>query len=332
MTKPTTRLALGLLVATAWIGVAGAADLKVLSSAALTTVLNDLVPKFEKASGHTIELVLATSGALNKRVAGGEAADLLISTSAGIDGLISDGKILPDSHTDIARSGVGIAVKSGAPKPDISTPEALKQALLAARSIAYTDPASGGASGIHFVKVLDRLGIAADVKAKAKLGQGAPTGEFVLRDEAELAVQQIPELKSVAGIDVIGPLPGNLQSVTLISSGVLAGAGQPEAAQEFVLFLQSPEARAVIVEKGLDAGGAAPPSLIIAMPWPTSRNRRSWSRTSGWPDRTARRFRRAASGGPALRSSRVRATDRCSAAGFRHCAGSPDRSPARRIC
>jgi molybdate transport system substrate-binding protein len=259
MTAPMRRLALGLLAAAAWAGAAGAAEIKVLSSAALATVLEDLVPKFEKQSGHKVDLVLATSGALVKRVTAGESADLLISTGPGIDGLIKDGKVVAGSRVDIARSGIGIAVKAGAAKPDISTPDALRAALLAAKSVAYTDPASGGASGIHFVKVLDALGIAAEVKAKARLGQGAPTGEFLVKGEAELAVQQIPELKSVAGIDVIGPLPGDLQSITLLSSGVLAGARQPDAAQAFVRFLTSPEAAAVIKDKGLDAGGATAP-------------------------------------------------------------------------
>ena len=257
MIRPMIRLGLGLLAA-AWAGTAGAAEIKLLSSAAMTTVLEDLVPKFEKATGHKVTLVLATSGALNKRVAEGETADLLISTGTGIDGLIKDGKLVSGSRVDIARSGMGVAVKAGAPKPDISTPEAFKQALLAAKSVAYTDPASGGASGIHFVKVLDQLGIAAQVNAKAKLGQGTPTADFIIKGEAELAIQQIPELKSVAGVDVVGPLPAALQSTTLLTSGVLAGAKQPDVAHAFVRYLTSPEAIAVIKEKGLDPGGPAP--------------------------------------------------------------------------
>src|SRR3979490_3233601 len=156
----------------------------------MTTVLEDLVPKFEKATGHKVALVLATSGPLSKRVAEGETAALLISTGAGIDGLIKDGKLVSGSRVDIARSGMGVAVKAGVPKPDISTPETFKQALLAAKSVAYTDPASGGASGIHLVKVLDQLGIAAQVNAKAKLGQGTPTGACWVNAEAELAIHQ----------------------------------------------------------------------------------------------------------------------------------------------
>ena len=135
--------------------------------------------------------------------------------------------VVPGSRVDIARSGIGVAVKAGAPKPDISTPQALKAALLAAKSVAYTDPKSGGASGIHFVKVLADLGIADAVNARAKLGQGGLTGEFIVKGEADMAVQQRPELKSVSGIDIVGPLPDALQSITLLSSGVLAGAKVP---------------------------------------------------------------------------------------------------------
>jgi molybdate transport system substrate-binding protein len=234
---------------------AGAAEIKVLASAALASSFTDLKPMYEKASGNKVDLTLATSGALNKRIADGETADLIISTGAGIDGLVKDGKVVAGSRVDIARSGIGIAVKAGAPKPDISSPQALKAALLAAKSIAYTDPASGGASGIHFVKVLAQLGVADAVNAKAKLGQGGLTGEFIVKGEAEMAVQQLPELKSVSGIDIVGPLPDALQSITLLSSGVLTSAKTPDAARALVAFLTSPEAIAVLKAKGLEPGG-----------------------------------------------------------------------------
>jgi molybdate transport system substrate-binding protein len=246
-------LAASLLFATQ----AGAAEIKVLASAALASSLATLKPMYEKASGDKIDLVLGTSGALAKRVADGGTADLIISTGAGIDGLIKDGKVVPGSRVDIARSGMGIAVKAGAPKPDISTPQALKAALLAAKSITYTDPKSGGASGIHFVKVLAELGIADAINAKAKLGQGGLTGELIVKGEAEMAVQQLPELKSVPGIDIVGPLPDALQSITLLSSGVLAGAKTPDTARAFVGFLRSPEGAAVLKDKGLEPGGPA---------------------------------------------------------------------------
>lgn len=238
---------------------ARAAEIKVLASTALSTVFEDIKPRFEKASGHTLDLTLTTSGALNKRVADGEAADLVISSDAGIEGLIRDGKVAPGSRTDIARSGMGVAVRAGAPKPDISTPETFKAALLAARSVAYTDPASGGASGINFAKALARLGIADQIRAKARLGQGGPTAAFLVTGEADLAIQQISELKSIVGIDVVGPLPGDLQNVLQLSAGLATSSKAPDAARALVTFLGSPEAAAVIRDKGLEPGGASPP-------------------------------------------------------------------------
>jgi molybdate transport system substrate-binding protein len=242
---------------------AGAAEIKVLASAALASSFATLKPMYEKASGNKVDLTLATSGALAKRVAEGETADLIISTGAGIDGLIKDGKVVAGSRVDIARSGIGVAVKAGAPKPDISSPQALKAALLAAKSVVYTDPKSGGASGIHFVKVLAELGIADAVNAKAKFGQGGLTGEFIVKGEADMAVQQLPELKSVPGIDIVGPLPGALQSITLLSSGVLTSAKAPDLARALVAFLTSPEAVAEIKAKGLEPGGPTPAKSAI---------------------------------------------------------------------
>jgi molybdate transport system substrate-binding protein len=186
---------IGLLV-TAPAGFATAAELKVLTTPALTEVWVELAPKFE-ATGHKLTIVYASSGAIAKRVAEGETADLLVSTPAGIDGLIKSGKVTDGTNTPLASSGMGVAVLKGAPKPDISTPEAFKRALLAAKAVAYTDPTSGGASGVHMAKVLDRLGIASEVNARAKLGRGVPAGSFVVKGEADLAIQQIPELLGV---------------------------------------------------------------------------------------------------------------------------------------
>jgi hypothetical protein len=157
----------------AQMGLTAAADLKVLTTPALTEVWHELAPKFE-ATGHKLSIVYAASGAIAKRVTDGEAADLLVSTPAGIDGLIKAGKVTDGTNTPLASSGMGVAVLKGAPKPDISTPDAFRRALLAAKAVAYTDPASGGASGAHMAKVLERLGIASEVNAKAKLGRGIP--------------------------------------------------------------------------------------------------------------------------------------------------------------
>ena len=228
-----------------------AADLKVLTTPALTEVWHELAPKFE-ATGHKLTIVYAPSGAIAKRVTDGEAADLLVSTPAGIDSLIKAGKVTEGTNTPLASSGMGVAVLKGAPKPDISTPDAFRRALLAAKAVAYTDPASGGASGAHMAKVLERLGIASEVNAKAKLGRGIPVATFVVKGEADIAIQQLPELLHVEGAEVVGPLPGDLQNITTFAAGIPAASTQADAAKALIRFLQTPESAAVIKKHGLD--------------------------------------------------------------------------------
>lgn len=234
-------------------GVAGAAEIKVLATIALQSVLEDLAPKFENASGHKVSLTFGLGGPLAKRVQDGEAADVLVAPRGGIDGLIKAGRLEPGSDTALARSSVGVAVRKGLAKPDISTPEALKRALIAAKSISYSNPAFGGASGVHFAKVIERLGIAEEMKAKTKF---PPEGGFAARllasGEVELAVQQIGELISVPGVELLGPLPGDLQSVTTFAVAIPSAARQPDAARALIKYLQSPEATAVMKAKGLD--------------------------------------------------------------------------------
>ena len=247
------------LALAAQVGFAAAAELKVLTTPALTEVWHDLAPRFE-ATGHKLTIVYAPSGAIAKRVTEGETADLLVSTPAGIDTLIKSGKVIDGTNVSIASSGMGVAVLKGAPRPDISTPEAFKRTLLAAKAVAYTDPASGGASGAHMAKVLDRLGIANEIKAKAKLGANMPVAKFVVAGEAEIAIQQLPELMHVEGVDVIGPLPGDLQNITTFAAGITSTSAQADAAKALVRFLQSPESAAVIKKHGLDpVPPAAPP-------------------------------------------------------------------------
>lgn len=239
------------LALAAQVGFAAAAELKVLTTPALSEVWHELAPKFE-ATGHKLTVVYAPSGAIAKRVTDGEAADLLVSTPAGIDTLIKSGKVTDGTNTAIARSGMGVAVLKGAPKPDISTPEAFKQALLSAKAVAYSDPAAGGASGVHFVKVLEQLGIKDQVLAKGKPGRGIPVATFVVKGEADIAIQQLPELLHVAGAEVVGPLPGNLQNITTFAAGIPASSTQADAAKALVRFLQTPESAAVIKKHGLD--------------------------------------------------------------------------------
>lgn len=240
-------------------GTTMAAELKILTTPALTETWEDLGPKFE-VTGHKLTIVYAPSGAIAKRVSEGETADLLVSTPAGIDSLIKAGKVADGTNTPIANSPMGVAVLKGAPKPDISTPDAFKRALLAAKAVAYTDPASGGASGAHMAKVLDRLGIAAEINAKAKLGRGTPVASFLVSGEADIAIQQMPELLHVKGAEVIGPLPGDLQNVTTFAAGIPSSSAQAEAAKALIRFLQSPESGAVMKKYGLDQVPPAAPA------------------------------------------------------------------------
>jgi molybdate transport system substrate-binding protein len=234
---------------------AQAAELKVLSAIGMQSVLEDLRPKFERATGHKLSISFATAGAAVKRAQDGEAADVVIATRQGVDGLVKNGKAAADNVTALASAGISVAIRKGAPKPDISSPDALKRTLLAAKSISYVDPASGGASGIHFAKVLDRLGIANEMKSKTVFPNPqtpAEVGALVANGEAEIGVHIIVELISVAGIDIAGPLPGDLQNTIIFAAAVMASAKDAEAAKALVNFLRTPEAVAVTQTKGME--------------------------------------------------------------------------------
>ena len=230
-----------------------AAEIKVFSIIVMRSVLEELKPKFEQASGHKLDITWGLAAGLTKRVADGESPDALVAIRGGVDGLVKNGRIAESSAATFALSGVGVSVRSGAPKPDISTPDKLKAALIAAKGIAYSDPAKGGASGVHFAKVADRLGIGDLVKAKSKHPEtaGLP-GKLLLDGTADLAVSQVPELLEVQGTDLVGPLPGDLQNITNFAGGVVTGAKQPDAAAAFLKFLQTPEAVATIKAKGME--------------------------------------------------------------------------------
>jgi molybdate transport system substrate-binding protein len=233
---------------------ADAADIKVLATTAMKAALDALAPQFAAATAHMARIAYGPSGALAKRVADGEAGDLVI-LAGGIDDLIRQRRVVPASRTDIARTRIGVAVRKGAAKPDISSPDAFRRALLAARSVAFAGPASGGASGVYLVGMLERLGIAAEVNAKARFARGGPDGmvsALVAAGEAEIGLQQISEIMSVDGVDLVGPLPDGLQTVTVYAAGILAKAEQPDAAGTLVEFLRTPAAAAVFRAKGLE--------------------------------------------------------------------------------
>ena len=234
---------------------AEAAELKVLSGLPMKAVMEDLGPKFERATGHKLALTFATVGGVVKSVQEGETADVVILRQT-IDSFVKDGKAAADNVTVIARSGIGVAVRKGAPKPDISSPEALKRTLLAAKSITYGNPADGGASGIDLAKVFDRLGIANEMKPKTVFppspGGGLAVGGLVAKGEAEIGMHQIQDLIQVAGIDIVGPLPGDLQATIVFAAAVMADARDAEVSKRLVDFLRTPEAAAVIKAKGME--------------------------------------------------------------------------------
>jgi molybdate transport system substrate-binding protein len=253
MRKLATAVATGALIALG--GSAHAVEIKALITTALKTSIEELAPQFERATGHKLRAAYGPSSVLIKRLADGEDADFVIVGGDGIEVLIKRGKVMDGSGVKFARSMIGAAVAKGAPKPDISSAEAFKRALLAAKSVAYSDAASGGASGVYLAKVFETMGIAAALKAKAKLAAGGPDGfaaAFVINGEAEIALQPIPELMAVPGIDIVGPLPGDFQNVTTYAAGVPVFAAEPEAAAALIKFLSTPAAAAVFKAKGLD--------------------------------------------------------------------------------
>lgn len=229
-------------------GSASAADMTVFCTQALRTSLLELAPRFEAATGHKVNLVVAPSGQLVKKVQAGEIADLLIANASNIDALIKDKKVTGE-RIDIARAQVGLSIKAGNPRPDISTPAAVRKALLDAKAISYS---AGGLSGNNFEFAMNKLGILDEVKAKAK--SASPAARLVVSGEADIAVQQISELIAVEGSELLGPLPAELDQVTQFSIGVLADGKQQELARAMLDYLRTPDAQTVIKAKGLTPG------------------------------------------------------------------------------
>src|ERR1700674_1430343 len=225
-------LALGLFSAILLTGAVSAAEVLVMISGGMTAAYKALIPEFERATGHKVLTAYGpsmgtTTNAIPVRLERGEPADVLIMVGYALGDLIKQGKVIADSRVDLTKSLIGIAVKSGAPKPDISSAEAVKRALLAAKSIAYSD----SASGVYVsTEMFEKLGIADAMKDKAKKIPATPVGEIVARGDAEIGFQQISELKPVQGIDIVGSLPDDLQKITVFSAGIATVSKEPEAA------------------------------------------------------------------------------------------------------
>jgi len=236
---------------------ASAADVKVLTAGAFKQIVLAVQPQFEKETGHKLTVENETVGALVKKIEGGEAFDVVFVSPGAIDDLIAKGKVASGTRTNLARVGVGVMVKQGAPAPDVGTVDKFKQAVLAAKSVAYIDPASGGSSGIYVAKLFDQMGIADQVKPKAKLKKGGYVADFIVSGEAELGIHQISEIVPVKGVTLVGPLPKEIQNYTTYASGISAGAAQAEAARALVKTLQGPAAAALLKDKGMEPAGGS---------------------------------------------------------------------------
>ena len=232
-----------------------ASEIGVVATTALKTSIDALTPEFEAATGFKLNCSYGPSKRIFKQVAEGEANDVTIVTADLIEDLVKQGRIVANSGTDLARSAMALAVQKGAPKPDISTAEKFKEAMLNAKSLGMSNPVGGGTSGGVLASAFERLGIAEQMKPKLVFGPGGPAGligNFLVRKEVEIGIQQLPELMAVPGIDIVGPLPPGIQSVSTFCAGVSTGARDAEAGRAFIKFLASPAAAAVLRAKGME--------------------------------------------------------------------------------
>ena len=233
------------------LGMANTAELTVLSTQATEQAYRELLPQFEKASGHTVKTTFSGTLGIKKRIADGETFDLLIMASPDIDAFIKAGILAPGSRVDVAKSGVGVGVKAGVPKPDIGSTEAFKKTLLAAKSIGY----STGPSGNYVIALFERLGLADQLKPKLKqTPTGVFVGSIVANGEVEIGIQQVSEMSHFAGVDYVGPLPADIQKMTIFASGLAANAKQPEAANALMKFITSPDAAQAYKKRGMEPG------------------------------------------------------------------------------
>ena len=268
MTFPSfTRRAALLLAAFSLAGCAGTkavapagTEIRVMTSGGFTAAYDELTPTYEKATGHKVQTAYgasmgAASDSIPSRLARGEPVDIVILARPALDALVAQGKVVPGSQVDLVRSSIGFAVRSGTPKPDIGTVDALKRTLLAAPSIAY----SASASGTYYeTELLKKLGIEEQVKPKSRRILSERVGTVVARGDAALGLQQVSELLPIQGIDYVGPLPAEVQRVTVFSAGISSTARQPEAAKQLIRYFTSPQAAPAIVKSGLEPAAAKP--------------------------------------------------------------------------
>ena len=261
MTSPRIALA-AFVLAAAFLatGIAQAADIKVLCSGSLKLALAKLIPEFEKSSGHTVTIVYGPAGAMTGLVKKGEAADVAIVSRSQLEALESQGKIVPGSRIDIAGSALGVAVRKGAPKPDIGSVDSFKRTLLSARAIGYRDPATGSLSGTYTAGLLERLGIAQELKPRIRLDRSdgdAPENVFraLVTGEIDLQIGQISEIVLSPDIDLVGPLPGEIQNVSWLAAGLVATGKAQDVARAFISSISSVSAVSVFKAAGFQTGG-----------------------------------------------------------------------------
>jgi len=240
--------AVGLVVT---VTTAQAGEVRVFSAGAVKSIVTELAPAYEKETGNKVVMEFGPMGFVRQKLAS-DPADVVIMSDTVLDDTIAKGGVVAGSRTDIWRTGMGLGVREGAPRPDISSVDAFKRALLEAKSIVYVDPASGATSGTHFAAVLQKLGIADAVKSKTKLVPGGYPAELVAKGEVEMVVHQISEIVPVKGVTLAGPLPKEVQKVTIYAAGLASKSGNAELARGFVAFLNRPAFRAKFAEAGLD--------------------------------------------------------------------------------
>ena len=234
-------------------GTARAAEIKLLCAVALHPAYDVLIPDFEKSSGHNVTIAYGNAGAIMDRFQKGEAADVMINAAPLMDQLQAQGKVTAEGHMIIAKVGIGAFVRKSVVKPDITSVETFKRSMLAARSISYPDPAGGGASGIYMAKLLERLGIAAEMKSKTRLSPAAKVlYESVASGDVEIGFNQVSEILAQPTVELAGPLPSAIQNYTQFAPGIVTGSGQSDAARALVTFLSSPAAQNVLKAKGFE--------------------------------------------------------------------------------
>jgi molybdate transport system substrate-binding protein len=241
-----------IITAIAGSGPAPAGEITVLTAGAMRGVVDAFIPQFERRSGGTVRVDNATAGVLKKRIDDGEACDVAIITAPLLAALAEDGRIVPGSVTALAKVGMGVVVKEGAKLPDIGTLGSFTRTLLAAKSVAYIDPKAGGTTGIYFDRLLERLAIADQIRAKAILKDGGHVADLVASGEAELGVHVISEIVPVKGVVLVGPLPAEVQHTTVYAAGIGSAARNVPQAREFISLLAEPAAAAILKDKGME--------------------------------------------------------------------------------